>query len=151
MLDPERKRALVTAAEQGMGRATAGLFAVCGCEVIASGISEAALAEPAEISGITAPKLEVRGGPGVEEAIAEIGPPDVLFNCAGYMANGMILDRGEQEGDLGFDLNAKAMYRPMRLAPSLMLERGGGSIIDMSSLPARACPTVSSFALPGSW
>ena len=134
MLNLNGKRALITAAGQGIGRATAELFAKQGCEVVASDINQTALDELAKIPGITALKLDVTDGQAVKAAMAEIGTLDVLFNCAGYVANGSILECEEKDWDFSFDLNVKAMYRLTRLALPAMLEKGAGSIINMSSV-----------------
>ena len=128
------KKALITAAGQGIGRATAELFAAEGAEVIASDISDGALAELHAIDGITALKLDVTDAAAVEAAVADVGALDVLFNCAGYVANGTILECEEKDWDFSFDLNVKAMYRLIRLTLPAMLESGGGSIINMSSV-----------------
>ncbi|NOC47656.1 MULTISPECIES: SDR family oxidoreductase [unclassified Ruegeria] len=128
------KKTLITAAGQGIGRATAELFAAEGGEVIASDINEDALAELANNPRVTALKLDVTDGAAVEAAVTDIGPLDVLFNCAGYVANGTILECDEKDWDFSFDLNVKAMYRLIRLTLPGMLDNGGGSIINMSSV-----------------
>lgn len=128
------KTVLITAAGQGIGRATAELFAAQGARVIASDINDAALATLDTIDGITARKLDVLDGDAVTSAIAEIGAVDVLFNCAGYVANGTILDCDEKDWDFSFDLNVKAQYRLIKLVLPDMIAQGGGSIINMSSV-----------------
>ena len=84
--------------------------------------------------GVTALKLDVTNGSAVASMVANIGPLDVLFNCAGYVAGGTILGCDEKDWDFSFDLNVKAMYRLIRLTLPEMLENGGGSIINMSSV-----------------
>lgn len=128
------KRVLITAAGQGIGRATAELFARKGASVVASDINDGALAELEGTDGITALKLDVTDGDAVTKAMADLGPLDVLFNCAGYVANGSILECDEKDWDFSFDLNVKAMYRLIKLALPGMLDQGGGSIINMSSV-----------------
>ncbi len=128
------KRCLITAAGQGIGRATAELFAAQGAEVIASDINATALEELDAQNGITARQLDVTDADAVSRAMVEIGPLDVLFNCAGYVAGGSILECDESDWDFSFDLNVKAMYRLCKLTLPGMLERGGGSIINMSSV-----------------
>jgi 2-keto-3-deoxy-L-fuconate dehydrogenase len=128
------KKTFITAAGQGIGRTTAELFAAQGAQVIASDINDATLAELDAIDGITALKLDVTDGPAVQAAVTDMGALDVLFNCAGYVANGSILECDEKDWDFSFDLNVKAMYRLIRLTLPLMLEQGGGSIINMSSV-----------------
>ena len=128
------KRVLITAAGQGIGRATAELFAREGASVVASDINDAALLELDGTEGITALKLDVTNGEAVAQAMTDLGPLDVLFNCAGYVASGSILDCDEKDWDFSFDLNVKAMYRLIKLALPGMLDQGGGSIINMSSV-----------------
>ncbi|MCG7519853.1 SDR family oxidoreductase [Ruegeria sp. Ofav3-42] len=128
------KTALITAAGQGIGRATAELFAAEGAKVIASDINSDALAKLENIEGITTLKLNVTDAEAVQAAAADLPALDVLFNCAGYVANGSVLDCEERDWDFSFDLNVKAMYRLTRLTLPAMLANGGGSIINMSSV-----------------
>lgn len=128
------KTALITAAGQGIGRATAELFAAEGAKVIASDINSDALAEFEQIDRITTLKLDVTDAEAVQAAAADLPPLDVLFNCAGYVANGSVLECEERDWDFSFDLNVKAMYRLIRLTLPAMLANGGGSIINMSSV-----------------
>ena len=128
------KRVLITAAGQGIGRATAELFAAQGAQVIASDINEASLKGLDAMRGVTALKLDVTNGDAVAAVMADIGPLDVLFNCAGYVASGTILECDEKDWDFSFDLNVKAMYRLIRVTLPEMLKNGGGSIINMSSV-----------------
>ncbi|WP_420583732.1 SDR family oxidoreductase [Ruegeria sp.] len=128
------KTALITAAGQGIGRATAELFAAEGAQVIASDINEASLAELANLPGIRAIYLDVTDAAAVQAATADLPSLDVLFNCAGFVAGGTILECDEQQWDFSFDLNVKAMYRLIRLTLPAMLAQGGGSIINMSSV-----------------
>lgn len=128
------KKILITAAGQGIGRATAEMFAAEGGQVIATDINEDALKELDVIDGISARKLDVLAGDAVKAFMAEIGPLDVLFNCAGYVANGTILECEEKDWDFSFNLNVKAQYRLIQLALPDMIKHGGGSIINMSSV-----------------
>lgn len=128
------KTALITAAGQGIGRATAEMFVAEGATVFASDINDAALAELEAIDGITALKMDVTDADAVAAALAKCGPLDVLFNCAGFVAAGNILECDEDAWDFSFNLNAKAMYRLARGVLPSMLENGGGSIINMSSV-----------------
>lgn len=128
------KRALITAAGQGIGRATAELFAREGAEVLASDINDAALAELDAIPGITAMKLDVTDGAAVEAVVAGMGALDVLFNCAGVVVNGTILECDDKDWEVSFELNVKAMHRLIKLTLPAMLKNGGGSIINMSSV-----------------
>lgn len=128
------KQVLITAAGQGIGRSTAELFAQEGAHVIASDINDAALKELRAVPGITVLKLDVTDAEAVDAAAADFPPLDVLFNCAGYVANGSILDCDEGDWDFSFELNVKSMFRLIRLTLPAMVERGGGSIINMSSV-----------------
>ena len=128
------KRALVTAAAQGIGRATAEAFAAEGAAVIATDLNAAKLAELDGRSGITVRPLDVTDGAAVEALAAELGAVNVLANVVGYVHHGSILDCGEEDWDFSFDLNAKAMYRTIRAFLPAMLAAGGGSIINMSSV-----------------
>ncbi|CAD0186873.1 2-keto-3-deoxy-L-fuconate dehydrogenase [Ruegeria sp. THAF57] len=128
------KTALITAAGQGIGRATAELFAAEGARVIASDINEASLAELGSIPGIEPLKLDVTDNEAVATAAANLPNLDVLFNCAGFVASGSILECSEKDWDFSFDLNVKAMFRLIQLTLPGMLKEGGGSIINMSSV-----------------
>ena len=128
------KNALITAAGQGIGRASAELFAKEGARVLACDINDLLLAELGTIAGITSLELDVTDGEAVASAMASVGPFDILFNCAGYVANGSILECDEQDWDFSFELNVKAMYRLIQLTLPAMLEQGGGTIINMSSV-----------------
>jgi 2-dehydro-3-deoxy-L-fuconate 4-dehydrogenase len=128
------KRVLITAAGQGIGRATAEMFARQGAQVVASDINEAALVALGEIEGIDAVHLDVTDAGAVASVVEQAGAVDVLFNCAGYVHNGTIMECDEKDWDFSFDLNVKAMYRMIRAVLPGMLERGHGSIINMSSV-----------------
>jgi 2-keto-3-deoxy-L-fuconate dehydrogenase len=128
------KAALVTAAGQGIGRATAEAFAREGARVIATDINDAALAELSRIPGITAQHLDVRDGAAVQSLVAGLGPLQVLFNGAGFVHAGTILDCDDAAWEFSFDLNVRSMYRTIRAALPAMLAGGGGSIINMASV-----------------
>ena len=128
------KTALVTAAGQGIGRATAELFAAEGAQVFATDINPDTLAELDQIEGITAFELDVTDAGAVAALPDRVGTLDVLFNCAGFVDHGNILDCDEAAWDFSFDLNAKAMYRVIRATLPAMLDQGRGSIINMSSV-----------------
>ena len=125
------KTALVTAAGQGIGRATAQAFVREGARVIATDINEAQLAT---LTGCITRKLDVTDAAAIAALAQEIGAIDVLFNCAGFVDSGSILDCDEKAWDLSFDLNVRAMYRMMRTFLPGMLAQGGGSIINMASV-----------------
>jgi len=128
------KRALVTAAGQGIGAAIALAFAAEGAQVLATDVNEAALAALAGIDGITTRRLDVTDGAAIGEIIAAAGAPDVLVNCAGHVHHGSILECGERDWDFSFDLNVKSMYRTIRAVLPAMLEAGGGSIVNVASV-----------------
>jgi 2-keto-3-deoxy-L-fuconate dehydrogenase len=127
------KRALVTAAGQGIGRASALAMAREGAQVIATDVNENALAELAA-AGLQTRLLDVRNPASIAEAVAGAGPLDVLFNCAGFVAAGTILDCDEDQWAFSLDLNMTAMYRMCRAFLPGMIAGGGGSIINMSSV-----------------
>jgi 2-keto-3-deoxy-L-fuconate dehydrogenase len=129
------KRALVTAAGQGIGKASALMMAREGAQVIAADINAAALeALKTEAPGITTRILNVRDKAAVEAAAAEIGALDVLFNCAGFVAAGTILDCDEDQWAFSMDLNMTAMFRMCKAFLPGMIAGGGGSIINMASV-----------------
>ncbi|MDJ0640694.1 MAG: SDR family oxidoreductase [Paracoccaceae bacterium] len=125
------KRAFVTAAGQGIGRATALAMAVEGAEVLATDINEDALST-LSVPGLTTRRVDVRDTASVKEGVAA-AKPDILFNCAGFVHHGTVLDATEDEWNFAFDLNCKSMFRTMQAALPAMLERGSGSIINVSS------------------
>ena len=128
------KTALVTAAGQGIGRATAEAFAREGARVTATDINEAALAELARIPGITARRLDVTDAAAVHALAADVGAVQVLFNGAGYVHAGTILECDEAAWDYSFNLNVRSMYRLIRAVLPAMLKQGGGSIINVASV-----------------
>lgn len=128
------KTALITAAGQGIGRATVEAFVHEGATVYACDINDDSIAELNLIDGVSAFHLDVTDAQAVEAAVAKLPTLNVLFNCAGYVDSGSVLECDEERWDFSFDLNAKAMYRLIRLTLPAMLENGGGSIINMSSV-----------------
>jgi 2-keto-3-deoxy-L-fuconate dehydrogenase len=128
------KIAVVTAAGQGIGRATAIAFVDEGATVWATDINEAALASLThDRPDIRTHRLDVLNGPNVIDFAAQVGALDILFNCAGYVHNGTILDCQEKDWDFSFDLNVKSVYRTCHAFLPAMLKAGKGSIINMSS------------------
>ena len=128
------KTVLLTAAAQGIGRASALAFANEGARVTATDIDEEKLAELAGVAGIETRRLDVTGAASIEAAAGEVGPPDVLFNCAGFVHHGSVLTTGEEEWRSSMTINVDSMYRMIRAFLPGMIERGGGSIINMSSV-----------------
>lgn len=125
------KTALITAAGQGIGRETALLFAAEGATVWATDIDASKLEGLTDCQQL---RLDVRDPDTIAAVLSRTGPLDILFNCAGYVANGTILDCAESDWALSFDLNVTGAYRLIRAALPAMLSRGGGSIINMASV-----------------
>lgn len=128
------KVCVITAAAQGIGRASALAFAAAGAKVIATDINEAVLGELEGTPGISTRRLDVLDGAGVADIFGEIGPVDVLFNCAGIVHSGSVLEMQDGDLDLAFNLNVRAMIHTIRAVLPSMLERGDGSIINISSV-----------------
>ena len=135
----KNKRILVTAAGQGIGRAAALAMAAEGADVFATDINPEGLAQlKSEATGtLEIFELDVRSEASVVAGVA-VAQPDVLFNCAGFVHNGTVLEASDEDWDFAFDLNVRSMLRTVRAALPGMLERGSGSIINMSS----ACSSV---------
>ena len=125
------KTALVTAAAQGIGRATAELFAREGARVIATDIDAGKLSE---LQGVETRRLDVRSADAITALAAELGAVDVIFNCAGIVHAGTILECDDNAWSTSVDLNVTPMYRIIRAFLPKMLDAGGGSIINMSSI-----------------
>ena len=128
------KTVLLTAAAQGIGRASALAFASEGGRVTATDVNDEKLAEIAGVAGIETRHLDVTDPAAIEAAARDVGPPDVLFNCAGFVHHGSVLSTGEGEWRFSMTLNVDSMYRMIRAFLPGMIERGGGSIINMSSV-----------------
>ena len=125
------KRVLVTAAGQGIGRATAHAMAREGAYVIATDINADVLKD---FSGGEAHRLDVTDAAAISAFAAKVGTIDVLFNCAGFVHNGTILDCDEEAWDFSMSLNAKGAYRMARAFLPAMIAAGSGNIINMSSV-----------------
>ena len=128
------KTALVTAAGQGIGRATALAFAREGAKVVATDINAALLQSLAAESACTTLLLDVTDAAAINAAAQAIGAIDVLFNGAGFVHAGTVLDCTEDEWAFGFELNVRSQYRMIRAFLPAMLARGRGSIINMASV-----------------
>lgn len=127
------KIVVLTAAAQGIGRASAEAFLREGAHVIATDIQKDKL-EELKTLGADCRVLDVTDGSAVEAFVATLGKVDVLFNCAGFVFNGTILDTSEKDWDFSFDLNVKSMYRLCKLIVPKMVAQGAGNIINMSSV-----------------
>ncbi|OLP54793.1 NAD(P)-dependent oxidoreductase [Rhizobium rhizosphaerae] len=128
------KVVVITAAGQGIGRASALAFARAGATVHATDVNEAALSSLAEEASIKTRKLDVLDGAAVSAFFAETGAVDVLFNCAGVVHNGSVLEITDKDLDFAFDLNVRAMISTIQAVLPGMLERGEGAIINMASV-----------------
>jgi 2-keto-3-deoxy-L-fuconate dehydrogenase len=130
------KRALVTAAGQGIGRASALAFAVEGARVVATDVNPGALTElkQAARGEIEIRPLDVTDAAAIIALARELGAVDVLFNCAGFVHHGTVLTTSEEDWDLTMNLNVRSMYRMIRaFLPAMLASGRGGSIINMSS------------------
>jgi len=134
----QAKRILITAAGQGIGRASALACAREGAQVIATDINAVLLASLADMPGIQTEVLDVRDAKAIAALAQRLPTLDVLFNCAGIVPNGTVLECSESDWDLAFDLNVKSMYRMVQAFLPAMLERAkvtdGASIINMASM-----------------
>ena len=131
----KNKRTLITAAGQGIGLSTALAFANEGAEVVATDINPDTLNSLSnEIPRIETRLLDVTKPEEIQQAAEETGPIDVLFNCAGFVHHGTILDCDENDWEFSFNLNVRSMYRMIRSFLPAMLEAGRGNIINMSSV-----------------
>lgn len=142
-MDLTGKRVLITAAGQGIGFTTARLFAAAGADVIASDIN---LERLQDCAGIRALTLNVTDPAAIAAAAEAIGPIDVLFNCAGVVHSGSILDCSEDQWAFALDLNVTAMFRMIRAFLPGMQARGKGSIINMSSVASSVKGVPNRFA-----
>ncbi len=130
----EGRSALVTAAGQGIGKATALAFAAAGAKVVATDIKEETLSSLSGTTGIETRRMDVLSDADVRSVVEAAGPFDILFNCAGVVHGGSILEMKDSDFDLAVDLNVRSMVRTIRAVLPAMLERGGGAIINMSSV-----------------
>ncbi len=128
------KLAFITAAAQGIGRATAQAFAREGARVVATDVNEEILSQISGIEGIETRRLDVLDDAAVEQIARNVGTPDILFNCAGYVHNGTILDCNDKDWAFSFDLNVRSAYIVSRTFLPAMIANGGGSIINVASV-----------------
>ena len=141
------KRVLITAAAQGIGRASVLAFRDAGAQVIATDLHVEALQD---IPGIQVLPLDVTQACAIDAICQQLGAIDVLFNCAGYVHSGALLECDEQAWQFSFDLNVTAMYRMIRAFLPGMLENGGGSIINMASVASSVKGVPNRFAYTAS-
>ena len=128
------KIALVTAAAQGIGRATALAYVREGAAVIATDINTEKLSEIASMRGIKTRRLDVTDPSAIASLAAEIATPDVLVNCAGFVHHGTLLDCSMKDWEFSFNLNVRSMYLTVQALLPRMLEKGGGSIVNIASV-----------------
>jgi 2-keto-3-deoxy-L-fuconate dehydrogenase len=128
------KRALITAAAQGIGRATAIAMAREGALVLATDLNTALLVDLEAEEGLTTARLDVTDSAEIAGLAKEQGALDVLVNVAGFVHHGSILECGEDDYDFSMNLNVKSMYRMVRAFLPAMLDRGGGSIVNVASV-----------------
>ena len=128
------KTVLVTAAAQGIGRATAVACAREGAAVIATDIQRDKLEELTWTPGVQLHPLDVTDDAAIAGLARNVAAPHVLINCAGYVHHGTILDCSDKDWDFSFELNVRSMYRMIRAFLPRMLEQGGGSIINIASV-----------------
>ena len=134
------KTALITGAGAGIGRAAAELFAAEGATVWATD------RDAIEVAGCKTARLDVLDPAQIAAVFAEAGPLDILFNCAGMVAGGTILDCSEADWSRSFDLNVTAMYHTIRAALPAMIAKGGGSIVNMASVSSSITGVPNRFA-----
>ncbi|AMB80643.1 MULTISPECIES: SDR family oxidoreductase [Pseudomonas] len=142
-MDLSGKRVLITAAAQGIGLASVQAYLAAGAEVFAADINAAALDA---LEGAHPVLLDVTDAGAIERLASELGPLDVLFNCAGVVHSGNILQCSEKDWSFALDLNVTAMYRMIRAFLPGMLSNGGGSIINMASVASSVKGVPNRFA-----
>lgn len=156
MADISGRIALITAAAQGIGKASALAFAKAGAQVIATDVNAEKLRELDGTPGITTRVLNVLSADEVNKAVAEIGRIDILFNCAGVVHGGTVLEMADKDLEFAFDLNVWAQVRAIKAVLPQMLERADGCIINMATVassvkgvPNRAAYSISKAAVIG--
>lgn len=131
----ENKKILITAAARGIGRASVEAALAEGAQVVATDIDSGELDQlKQQHPDIDCHRLDVTDDNAVTDCANQVGRIDILFNCAGFVHHGSILEATEQDWDSAFELNVKAMFRTIRAFLPAMIEHGAGSIINMSSL-----------------
>jgi len=141
------KVALITGAAQGIGRASAEAFAREGARVVATDLRPGACAD---VAGCEPQVLDVTDGAAVRALAERVGPVDVLFNCAGWVHAGTILDCDDDAWDRSFTINAKAMFLTIKAFLPGMIAKGGGSIVNMASIASSVRAVPNRFAYTAS-
>ena len=127
------KIALMTASGQGIGLATAKAFADAGAHVIATDINEKTLNDLSKFVNETH-ILDVTNKDSISNLLNKVKEPDILFNCAGTVHDGTIIDANDDEWDFAFKVNAKAMFHMIQAVLPLMIKKGSGSIVNIASV-----------------
>jgi 2-keto-3-deoxy-L-fuconate dehydrogenase len=140
------KTVLITAAAQGIGRASVEMFAREGARVIATDINKDALAQLQGIASVETHILDVTDRAAINALVEKAGQIDVLFNCAGYVHAGNILECDDKAWDLSFDINARAMFHTIRAVLPGMLERKKGTIVNIASAASSVKGVANRFA-----
>ncbi|HTE35983.1 MAG TPA: SDR family oxidoreductase [Reyranella sp.] len=133
MMRLKGKVCVVTAAGQGIGAATARAFAREGATVWATDLDDAKLQALAGTGGVQTRKLDVLDKAAIDALAGETGAIDVLFNCAGFVHHGTVLDATDEQWQFAFNLNVRSMFWTIQAFLPGMVEKGGGSIVNMSS------------------
>ena len=144
MINLEGKTALLTASGQGIGKATAEAFVKAGAYVIATDINEESL-ENLKKTVHETHKLDVTNQDAIRDLMKLIKEPNVLFNCAGIVHNGTILESTDEDWDLAFNLNSKAMYHMIKEVLPIMIKNGGGSIVNIASVASSTKGIINRF------
>ncbi len=144
MIDLKGKTALLTASGQGIGKATARAFSEAGAYVIATDINNESLSSLTDFVNETH-ILDVTDEDAIKNLVTSIKEPDILFNCAGIVHNGTILESTDNDWDMAFSLNAKAMYHMIKEVLPIMITNGGGSIVNIASVASSTKGIINRF------
>ena len=144
MIDLKGKTALLTASGQGIGKATARAFSEAGAYVIATDINNESLSSLTDIVNETY-MLDVTDKNAIKNLVTSIKQPNILFNCAGIVHNGTILESSDNDWDVAFSLNAKAMYHMIKEVLPIMITNGGGSIVNIASVASSTKGIINRF------
>ena len=144
MIDLKGKTALLTASGQGIGKATARAFSEAGAYVIATDINNESLSSLTDIVDETH-ILDVTDENAIKNLVTSIKQPNILFNCAGIVHNGTILEASDNDWDVAFSLNAKATYHMIKEVLPIMITNGGGSIVNIASVASSTKGIINRF------
>ena len=144
MINLKGKTALLTASGQGIGKATAKAFSEAGAYVIATDINNESLSSLTDFVNETH-ILDVTDKDAIKNLVTSIKEPDILFNCAGIVHNGTILESTDNDWDMAFSLNAKATYHMIKEVLPIMITRGGGSIVNIASVASSTKGIINRF------